>query len=71
VLSRLPHQPSAANLAKLLTRERLVVRIFVRHGVLPVRPAAPQTLRAELLGTTADIDATLAAENLEATPHVQ
>jgi hypothetical protein len=34
-------------------------------------PPPRQTLRAELPGTTADIDAMLAAENLEATPHVQ
>jgi hypothetical protein len=34
-------------------------------------PPPRQTLRTTLLGTTADIGAMLAAENLEATPHVQ
>ena len=34
-------------------------------------PSPRQTLRTTLLGTTADIAAMLAAENLETTPHVQ
>ncbi len=34
-------------------------------------PPHRQTLRAEPLGSTADLDAMLAAENLEARPHVQ
>jgi hypothetical protein len=47
--------------------------IMTRPAATSLLSAPPprQTPRTTLLGTTADIDAMLAAENLEATPHVQ